>query len=220
MSLADIKAKLSTKGLRGSGPRTPLRHFKGMLKAYDVVEVTYGQGDGARTGAQVQLDFVDVEVIESTEPYDFPVGQIALPHSESETSRWGVFSLSANKFIPASVSGGDTMGWMVGKMIEMHYMGGGKVYNRDQGGVIEVEAWQVVGIDGGGTATVAVDPLTLTLSLLDGKTLQQFQMEAMKNQAVRESQYGQEILNASFIPNQTAAGRVSVDDNNIYHVSV
>jgi len=219
--VSDLKAKLSSKNLReGGGPRTPLRKFWGDLQDYTVKEVKYQSGD---SGYAIQYDFENVEVLESTEPYDFPIAQVDISYSPndagevSKNSRSGIFLDSLNAFYRENQDLPDA----VGKRLLLHYTGGKQIYNRDQGGLVDTEAWQVVEAQGFSDVVEPkskVDPLAHTLSILDGKTIQQFQQEAVKDPIVKGSEYSSQILNGQFIPTQEAAGKIGKNDDGTYSI--
>ena len=219
MSLADIKAKLSSREFKGAGPVTPLRDFKGVLKNFDVEETSYGQGADARVGIRVALDFEGLEVLVSTEPYDYNTAQITIPFSENLNSRWGIFKSSALKLVPEEA---DWINYMVDKEVRLEYKGGGQVSNRAPDGtwsLVEIESWMVTEIEGGASGDGAqTDVLSHLLTLLNGKNLQQFQSEALKDDRVKGSGYVDSILSGTFIPTQMADGKVEMDANGIYKV--
>ena len=83
---------ITTRGLTEGEAATPLRKFYGILDSYSPEE-RYGK-------TSVVMNFKDVEVIESTEPYPFPIAVIPIKLSNRKNSAWGVFSESLNAIIP------------------------------------------------------------------------------------------------------------------------
>ncbi|GAH80705.1 unnamed protein product, partial [marine sediment metagenome] len=81
---------ISTRKLTESEFGTPLRKFTGILDNYNLDKE-------AKFGARVQLNFKDVEVLESTEPYLFPIATVSIKLSNRRISSWGHFSESLNK---------------------------------------------------------------------------------------------------------------------------
>ena len=53
---------------------TPLRRFKANLKEYRSEKVT--PDGGGREYRRIFFDFIDLEVIESVEPYPFPIATL------------------------------------------------------------------------------------------------------------------------------------------------
>ena len=83
-------------------PGNPLVHFKGVLKEYHPVDAT----GGGRKYTIIEFNFTDVEVIESTEPYLFPITSFGIGYSApsdrgrpGQGNRWEVLSASLRKLL-------------------------------------------------------------------------------------------------------------------------
>jgi hypothetical protein len=77
--------------------RSPLRSFIGVLESYDAIEET--SKNTGKPYVIAHFNFQDVEVHESTEPYNFPTAQIDIFYSERADSNWDVFKKSLVKII-------------------------------------------------------------------------------------------------------------------------
>ena len=74
-------------------------------------------------------------------------------------------------------------------------------------------------LEGGASGKGAqTDVLSHLLTLLNGKNLQQFQSEALKDDRVKGSGYVDSILSGTFLPTMMADGKVEMDANGIYKV--
>ena len=89
--------KVSVRNLIDSDLGTVLRKFTGILDSKPTEDRSFGdatKGEKVRTTTYVQLNFKDVEVIETVEPYNFPTVTIALGLSNRAKSKYGVFGKS------------------------------------------------------------------------------------------------------------------------------
>lgn len=78
--------------------RTTLRKFEGVLKT--------AQPDMSDRGfVTVMFSFTDVVVIESTEPYTFPIAQIPISYSDRGETVWAAFSASYRDLVPPELWG-------------------------------------------------------------------------------------------------------------------
>lgn len=79
---------------------SPLQDFWGKLVAYPYEDVTYeGQARPSRT---VKFQFIDVDVIDSLEPWTFPTAELAIRYSDPQrafdgNNRWGHLSASTRE---------------------------------------------------------------------------------------------------------------------------
>jgi hypothetical protein len=212
------EAKVSTRGLTEGG--TPLRHFKGRLNSFPK------EAAKNYAGTIVQLNFTDVDVIESLEPYPFPIATIGINLSNNKKSKWGIFSESLNKLIPES----EDIDQQVGKMFEMKMTPGHKVFQkpRDAAGTtipggksveVETEAWEVIALEGAvvaGKGTSA--PAEIAKALLDGKNQADFNRLAYGDAVIRtDPNLLRSLGDNSFVTAQVQMGAFVKDANGVFH---
>jgi hypothetical protein len=206
---------VSFRGLTDSGFDSPLRDFRGTFDSWAVKEDTRFD----RTRVVVQLNFKDVEVLESVEPWEFPIATIEIGHSNRKRSRWGVLAESALKFIPD----GD-IGDLVGHTLRMKVTPGHMLYDGRQGKEVPTEAWEIIEIDGRGSGksaqvTIKRTPEQAALQILHGKTLAEFNQQVLRDPDVRtDSNLLLSIINNTWVQSQIAAGNVTVDSSGIHFV--
>ncbi len=71
---------------------TPLRRFQGTLKEYKSEKHT--PQDGGREYMVIVFDFTDVVVLESVEPYPFPIATLNVSYSTATETRWDALAKS------------------------------------------------------------------------------------------------------------------------------
>ena len=78
-----VEDLVSVRGLKDSDFDNPLRKFKGNFAGYETAPAT------GYEGTRVQLNFNEIEVLETTEPYNFPITTVNVGQSNKHKSRWG-----------------------------------------------------------------------------------------------------------------------------------
>ncbi len=152
---------------------TPLRRFRGVLDNY-ATEKRIDQGSN-REYMTIVFSFLEVVVIESVEPYPFPIATISIGYSTTTDTRWDVLASSIKKLFGTT----PTLDELVKKQQEWAYLPC-KLTTRLESGdwaKVDQEAWQVVGLEGlnAGSPTQAAQDITEhILGLLEGKTEQEF----------------------------------------------
>jgi hypothetical protein len=151
-----VMAQLRTRGFETGGFRSPLRHFRGKLDSITGSMVQRGTMTQARL--EVLYNFSDVEVFSSTEPYPFPIAQIAVMHSNREKSMTGVLGRSMDKVINAGLDENlpqekaKNQDFLIGKVQEWRVTPGHMMWDREKGVETARECWEVVYVEGmGGT---------------------------------------------------------------------
>lgn len=204
----DITEMITIRNLEeGGGARTPLREFKGKLDKY------YGEFQERFNRTQVHLAFTEVEVVESTEPYDFPIADIVIPFSSRARSLWGIFSKSLAKVLPDGTDIVDA----VGSVLHLKYTGGHMLWDGSK--ETPRDAWEVVAVAEVAAKAVKVDPMVRALQLLDGKTVQQFNQAALSDPVVRSDTIVQaSIMQKRFIAEAIIKGLVTADVDGVHHL--
>ena len=192
-----LKAQINT-GISDS--RTPLRHFKGKFDDFKP------EHNERYNRLEVKLLFSDLEVFKSTMPYPWktmempPMGYN--PAGNTASSSFGILSASLNGILGKSVPLSD----LVGKVWELKFTSGHKVQRLDsateQWVDQEIEAWEVVSLDGvqssgdtvPSTPSPVVDQDSLVVSLALGVDDPGFERAALSNQELRKFPIYQEIV--------------------------
>lgn len=221
--MEDLRAQIKTKGLTdGGGPRTPLRDFWGTFEGFDPVH------NAQYNTLNVKLKFSDIEVIKSESPYEFPVAEIMVKHSDRTGSLWGVFSESVNKFLAED----EELPSLVGQKLHMVYTPGHMMFDRaannGAGGQSPRDAWEVTEVAGRGSGSspngstngkAALGPLAAVLSILNGKTEQEFNAAALRDDRVKkDSSFVDKILSRSLLGELVTSGQAVKGEDGRYKV--
>lgn len=98
----------------------PLVRFTGVLKEWkqDVREY-----EGGKSNLGIKFDFTDVTVIESTEPYNFPIASFRVTYSDRSGTAWAEFTKTLRDIVPMDVLQGspEPLDVLVGKSQEWYY---------------------------------------------------------------------------------------------------
>ena len=225
----------------------PLRRFTAIIDSMPEEEQTFGEGTSARKSMRVTVNCKELEVVEAIEPYHFPIFQFQITKSNRKKSRYGVLSESFNaiadsQYSPeqldpsnaAFIHDKDRMSWgdVLGKTRLGFVLADGEdgrpeppmLYDGRAEEDRPTPAWMVYSIEGVGVAGgQGVDPAKLAESLLDGKTLAQFNKEALANDIIKGNT---SLLQSIALPPTAAgnfanalvkAGKFTKDDQGVYH---
>ena len=191
---------------------TPLLKFKALLKDYEVEERTADN----RAYKVIKFNFIDLEVIESTEPYPFPIASIEIGYNPNEGTKWAVFAKSISKVFGHVPSIDD----LVGKIQVWHY-GPAKLRLPDEQGIWDTrdgQAWLLESIDGIEGGSTEVDITAHILGLLDGKTEADFYQVLYVDPITRQHP---DIITAAtdrkLLDTLQSAGKAERDDQGIWH---
>lgn len=197
---------------------TPLRRFSGVLQEY--VPTKHAAQEGGREYMTIVFNFVDVVVIESVDPYPFPIATISLPYSTSTETRWDALASSIKGLFESTPA----LEELVGKQQEWAYLGTKLRKKLDSGdwATVDDEAWQVVSIGAGAASPAGTEPGFdidgYILDLLDGKTEQDFYQVFYQDPKVRPHP---ELITAAtereLLDSLEKAGRISRDSEGIWH---
>jgi hypothetical protein len=207
---------VSIRGLQEGFEATPLRKFRGKLDSY-APEPASGY-----EGWRVNLNFSNVEVLQSTEPYPYPVAVINIGLSNRKRSKWGYFAQSLAALIPETEDIKD----QVGKTLGMVFCDGQEgrpepkpIYNREAGGEVPTPVWVVFEVEGRTAETASGKSVQdIAMEILNGKTLAQFNQEILQRPEVRANpDFQRSILDKSFVTALVQTGQFTVDENGVYH---
>ncbi len=181
---------------RPTGGDTPLRHFKGVLSE---LKLDQRQSNDGRSYAVALFNFTDLDVLESTDPFPFPIAQIGISYKPPAKSRggtkWEAFAASLRKLMPTNPDPEELKGkaqeW---RQLErplrsaltdeegMPVMDGN---NKQLWGDVPTLCWTVISVEGLGSVEEADDNFNAFLvDLADGKTEQKFYEVALTNSQV------------------------------------
>jgi hypothetical protein len=206
----------------------PLRRFTGILDSMPQEEKIYDEGKPtAKSSTRINLNFKDLEVIESVEPYNFPITTIMLTLSNRKKSKFGVFGESLGKILDMQYNDAqrdpnspeyvkpaermdlpDCLGKRIGMVMAdgedgrpaMHLLFDGRAVDEThlKGQDMPTAVWEVYMIEGIGTAgEEGVTPLMKAMELLDGKKLSEFNQAALASDVIRGDQ---ELLQSIGLP--------------------
>ena len=212
--------------------RTPLKKFTGTLKELPRL-VKNEQNDRQRA----VFDFTDVIVIESDEPYPFPIVTIEIGYSpEGKNNGWDVFKNSMYKLFNDTEYStmferlvGKEQTWWYGDCEIRRPASEAEGEDKDANGkdiwkLRPSKAWQITWLEGAESATQAAGkPLNEALvDLLDGKTDSDFYAAMFSDQSLRA--YGTEYTKAveaaaqrKLVEGLVTLGLVTQDADGIYH---
>lgn len=235
-----ILGQLKTRGF-DPGFGTPLRHFRGRLTGLTGSMVQRGQMKQARL--EVMYHFDELEVIESTEPYPFPILKLPIMQSTKPKSSMGVLGASMDRILNADADGNLSQAEvrnqdaLIGLLQEWKMTPGHMMWDGNAGKETPREAWEVVWVEGiGGTQSTGVDAPSVAgatgagspaqsasakaIELLDGKTQQQWNSIVFQDPLVKkDTNLTANIIGGQFLQPLLDAGIVTIDEAGIYHVS-
>ena len=215
--MATERDPMSIRGLQEGEGRTPLRKFYGNLDSY------ISRPAKTYEGTVVDLNFADVEVIQSTEPYNFPIAIIPVALSNRVSSRWGVFSNSLSACIPPEEDLKHQVGKRIGMVFsdgldgrpEPHSLYSGRTKREEPTACWEV--FEVAGVVAGAEVT---SPKERAKRLLVGKTLAEFNAVAFQDPILRMPQNAdllRSVISKTFAKALVQAGEAAVDASGVYH---
>ena len=215
--IIDENFKPSIRGLEEGFPTIPLRKFTGTFKGWSH-EPILGEG-GVQTGKmRVKLEFVDLDMdtLESDEPYLFPVCELPITYSKKKTSGWGVFSESLIALVHAESDLDDAIGNVMTIEREDKHL----FFTAKDGTKAEGTVWRVIAMQGVGTAPSATapagaavgDPDEIALVILSGKTADEFKQAALSDPVLKGlPDTIISIVSGGFLTKMEAAKRVVLD---------
>ncbi len=183
----------------------PLRRFTGILASMPKEPKTYENvGQAPRTSIQISLNVRDIDVLESVEPYHFPIYTIQINESDRKKSRWGVLGESFNNVVDSALTPDqlnptsqeyikpqDRMDIPAAIEKKIGFVVADGIDGRPEPPILyngttdaPTPAWMVYSVDGAGAGggSAAMDD---AITMLDGKTQADFNTAAMANARIR-----------------------------------
>ena len=233
----------------------PLRRFKGIIDSMPREAQTFGEGTAAaRTSMRVTVNVRDIEVLEATEPYHFPVFSLQVTESNRKKSRYGVMSESFNAVVdsqytaeqldpanPEFVKAKDRMDFKdvigqnrVGFVLAdgedgrpeppMLFDGRATDAGHPKGQDMPTPAWMIYEVEGVGVAgSQGANTAEVAMTMLDGKTLAQFNKEALASAIIRSDTPLLQSISlpatapGSFANSLVLAGTFTKDKAGVFH---
>lgn len=207
----------------------PLTRFQAVCKEVTPVTFKNENDPGAKERLSVKFDFTDLTVIETEEPYPFPILTFNLPYSDRGETIWMAWAGSFRKLIPASAYAGMNMPFKIleGKVQEWHYTtarlrrpltdeNGEDIMDasgKQKWGVQDANAWSLVSVEGFGGASAGVNIMDLIVDYADGKTgeqILQYVLTDMSLKSVSGHQAAAEgAVSRTLLPTLVTAGKLS-----------
>ena len=201
---------------------TPLRKFYGILESIYPEERTFGPGSSPQI--HNVLNFKEVEVIETVEPYNFPIAVISIKASDKKSSGWGLFGESLLKFLSEDEDIKDCVGRKFGLEMEV-----GHVYGKDRqtGEDMTGNPWLVFELEGAsaeapaakdGKVKVKVTAGERAEELLDNKTRAEFNKSFYADPLCRkDTALQRSVTDKSFINSLVQLGKFTEDEDGVFH---
>lgn len=223
----------SIRGLVEGGTNSPLRRFIGSFKGNQQEEK---KGNDNKAYKVNNLQFADIEVLESVEPYNFPIATISISASNRKNSKWGVFADSLVLLLDAGIPEDTPAEQRKGlKDCIEHRMG--LVFADGIDGRPEPPtmwdgrdkkekpnpSWMAYSLDGQVAGTGAKSLEDTLYDMLDSSTLVEFNGKALMSEVVRNNpdllqKISKPVGDAgNFATAAVAAGKVTLDANGVYH---
>lgn len=228
----------------------PLRRFTAIIDSMPKEPQTFGEGEAARQSMRITVNCGSVEVIQAIEPYHFPIFQFQITESNKKKSRYGVLSESFNAVVdsqyteahldpssPEFVHAKDRMDWkdVMGKTKVGFVLADGEDGRPDPPMLYDgraqedrpTPAWMIFSVEGVGVAGgQGVNTTELAKALLEGKTLAQFNKDAMANDIIKAD--GALLQSIALPPTATGnfanvlvtAGEFTKDAQGVFHKAV
>ena len=194
-----------------------------MLQDFVPTKVT-PQG-GGNEYMSIVFNFVDLVVIDSVEPYPFPIATLSISYSTSVETRWDALASSIKRVYDSTPA----LEELVGKVQEWAYLPVKLRKRLDDGSWVTVddEAWQLVSIEGVGAGVsmgMAANPAPTfdvdahILNILEGKNEQEFYQAFYQDVEIRKHP---DLITAAterkLLTTLEEAGRIERDPQGIYH---
>jgi hypothetical protein len=216
---------------RPTGGESPLLRFKGILANYTPEERTSNQDQSKYM--IINFNFTDVEVLDSTEPYPFPIAIIKVGYKPPKDSRggtkWDAFASSLRKLSPENpdldVLVGNRQEWAVSPFKIRSPLtdeegnpqldGNG----RPVWGDVDQPCWKVVSVDGlGSVEEKDADFNAFLVDLADGKTEPKFYEVALTDSKVTaRPNIVEAITNRKLLDTLTEMNLLTRDAEGILH---
>lgn len=211
---------------------SPLREFSAVLKeAKKNVGTGTDRSGNATSWETIQFDFIELEVIEATEPYPYPTASIFIRYSNPQTSRgktrWEAFADSARQFTKdLNELVGKRQTWkMLPKEIraalrdeEGNAIPDPKRPGSDLWGDVAQDCFCVVAVEGMAQPLSGGDILDYVVGLLDGKDESTFNSLVLQDATARANpKIIEQVTKRELLPTLQSAGMAWRDADGVWH---
>lgn len=223
-----VQEKMSME--RPSGGDTPLRRFKGVL---DSVRLDPRSSNDGRSYAVALFNFKDLEVLETVEPFPFPIAIIGISYKPPKLSRggtkWDALAGSLRKLMPQNPDP-DLLVGKVQEWAQTEYslrsqltdeegnplMDGN---NKQLWGNVPTLCWTIISVEGlGSVAEKDEDFNAFLVDLADGKTEPKFYEAALTDSKVTaRPNIVEAITSRKLLSTLTEMGLLTRDAEGILH---
>jgi len=202
----------SIRGLVDSEFASPLRKFYGVFDSY------LNQPEEGSRKARIALNFRELEVLASVEPYPWPTATISIARSNRKNSAWGIYSQSLAECIPDEEDLKDQLN----KRLLLEVTPGHDYGFKDEQGVqIIRDAWEVMEVAGKARGATTTSAQERAKQLLDGKTMPDFNSAALADPLIRaDTDLQRAITDRSFVQAMLQTGEFTKDENDIFHRAI
>lgn len=200
---------LSIRGLQEAFG-TPIKKFKGTLESY-----------GVEPDKPAKLNFTDIEIIHSTEPYPYPTCVIEIWPNNKVKSTWGVFGTSLAQLIQPEQDLRDQVGKRFGMEFTSGHMMSRKNKESGEWEEKDIPAWEVFelnGVTAGEPGAAPISAFDRAVSLLQGKAIGDFNKAAMADELVRnDADLLAAIVGKTFASGLVDTGVFTKDTDDVFH---
>jgi len=204
----------SFRGLEEGYQAIPVKHFKGKLESFN----TEMRTNVTPAKEYVNLLFTELDIIETSEPYNFPILQLSFPRSKRKTSYWGVLGESGLKHLGEN----EDFPNLQGRYLELKVTPGHMMWDASKGEETGRDCWEILSVSGeAGAKPSGTSPLNRALELLDGKSEADFNQSVFQDELVKSGGLIPSILDntdTGFLATLISTGRATKDDSGIFHV--
>jgi hypothetical protein len=194
----------------------PVQKFSGVLKSYEPEERTDQRTN--RSWMSIKFNFVDIEVIRSTEPYPHPIIPLSISYSDRSNTRWAALAGSARKVMPTV-----DMDLLVGKRQTWELLPATvRALNNetDTWEPMSRNCWQVVEVEGYGSPETNGNIMDALVDLAHGKTESEFNSEVFNSSTIRNmvgfQSAVESITNRKFFPMMEETGKLTKNDEGVW----
>lgn len=215
----------------------PLLRFEAVCKEVTPVVRKDENDPSAKERQTVKFDFVDLTVIDTVEPYPFPIISFSLPYSDRAETIWMEWAKSFRDIIPATAWAGMAMPFKIleGKKQVWAYVPGrlrrpitdenGEPVmdgaGRQKWGVQDADTWKLVSVEGFGGTAPGSNIHDLIIEWIDGKNDKDFMQWLFTDMSLKTVSGHQAAVEAQaerkLLPMLVEAGKLTLDDSGVYH---
>jgi hypothetical protein len=232
--VSDFKFSLEVQGKRQG---FPLIRFQGVLKTATPKAYVPEDNPNAKPRMSLQFDFVDITVIDTEEPFPFPIVSITVNYSDRTETQWAAWAASVKKLIPAEETSKYNQPYevLVGKVQEWAWAPcrirrpqtdeeGEPVLDasgRQKWAAQDADAWQIVSVEGFGGNAGGASIYDLIVDYLDGKDDRDFMQWLFTDMSIKSVTGHATAVEAQaerkLIPMLLERGVMTQDASGIYH---